>query len=185
MAREKTRSIILDTASKLFYQNGYNLVGINEIIEEANIAKATLYSHFKSKEDLCIAYLNEKDSDLIDSLNDFLSKKKKGNTRLLGILEFLKKFYQSEDFRGCWCIRTNAEMSNNARINVVIKSNKDKLMDLILAEVKFNRDDLSKKTTNELAKTIYLLYEGAVMESFLQDSQWPIDHALLLLKKLV
>ena len=48
---------LLETASVLFYQNGYNNTGINEVIEKANVAKASLYSHFKSKDSICIAYL--------------------------------------------------------------------------------------------------------------------------------
>jgi len=48
---------IIKTAADLFYTNGYNSTGINEIIKEAGIAKATLYNHFKSKGDVCIAYL--------------------------------------------------------------------------------------------------------------------------------
>ena len=38
---------IIETASSLFYKNGYNSTGINEIISESGIAKATLYNHFK------------------------------------------------------------------------------------------------------------------------------------------
>lgn len=48
---------ILHTAYRLFYQNGYRATGINQIIEEAKVAKASFYHHFKSKEDLAIAYL--------------------------------------------------------------------------------------------------------------------------------
>jgi len=53
---------IIETASFLFYKNGYNLTGINEIISEASIAKATFYSHFKPKECICISYLRFKNS---------------------------------------------------------------------------------------------------------------------------
>lgn len=59
MARQDTRDHIINTASELFYNQGYNLTGINEIIEKAEIAKATLYSHFKSKEELIQAYLEK------------------------------------------------------------------------------------------------------------------------------
>ena len=52
-----TRKRIIDTASRLFYQQGYTATGINQIIEEADISKASLYQHFKSKEDLLLEYL--------------------------------------------------------------------------------------------------------------------------------
>ena len=64
---------IIQTASHLFYQNGYNLTGINEIIKEAGIAKATLYNHFKSKEDICIAYLQYKNASFITEIKAFVA----------------------------------------------------------------------------------------------------------------
>lgn len=183
MPKQDTRSMILDVASSLFYNNGYNMVGINEIIEKSNIAKATLYNHFKSKEDLCVAYLNLKSAKLMESLSSFTKSKKKGKSRIISIIEFLKQFYNSKEFKGCWCIRTNAELSNNERVNKTIRENKDQLMSFITEEVKLNLPDLTSKNSIELSKTVYLLYEAAVMESFLQNSEWPINHAIQLLKK--
>jgi AcrR family transcriptional regulator len=45
----EARQLILSTAGQLFAQRGYELVGINEIIEKSGVAKATFYAHFKSK----------------------------------------------------------------------------------------------------------------------------------------
>ena len=50
------RERILDTATILFHQQGYNSTGINQIISEAKVAKASFYQHFKSKDDLCAAF---------------------------------------------------------------------------------------------------------------------------------
>lgn len=60
MAARDTKDLILETASNLFCNNGYNLIGINEIIDKSGIAKATLYNHFKTKEDILLAYLDKK-----------------------------------------------------------------------------------------------------------------------------
>ena len=60
MKHSEVKNHIVETASNLFYANGYNLTGINQIISEAGIAKATLYNHFKSKEDICVSYLQYK-----------------------------------------------------------------------------------------------------------------------------
>ncbi|MFC6011945.1 TetR/AcrR family transcriptional regulator [Nocardia lasii] len=51
------RERLLDTATRLFYAEGVHTVGIDRIIAEAGIAKATFYRHFKTKEDLVVAYL--------------------------------------------------------------------------------------------------------------------------------
>jgi len=55
------RRRLLDTATRLFYNNGIHSVGIDRIIAEAGVAKATFYKHFPSKDDLVLAYIEEQD----------------------------------------------------------------------------------------------------------------------------
>lgn len=179
-----TKDLIIQTASDLFYKQGYNLTGINEIIATAGIAKATLYSHFKSKEDLCIAYLASKDSALIAELQEFCEREPKGDDQLLAILKFLIPFFNSDDFNGCWCIRTIAEIpSNNEKIKHQIKNGKKALLDFINSLVQVNKPKLVKKQQVQLANRIYLLYEGAISESHLQGEAWPIHENIDMLEE--
>lgn len=55
------RRSLLDTATRLFYTVGIRAVGIDRIIAEAGVAKATFYNHFPSKDDLVLAYIEEQD----------------------------------------------------------------------------------------------------------------------------
>lgn len=55
------RRRLLDTATRLFYAEGIRAVGIDRIIAEAGVAKATFYNHFPSKDDLVLAYIEEQD----------------------------------------------------------------------------------------------------------------------------
>jgi AcrR family transcriptional regulator len=55
------RRRLLDTATRLFYAEGIHAVGIDRIIAEAGVAKATFYHHFRSKDDLVLAYVVEQD----------------------------------------------------------------------------------------------------------------------------
>jgi len=54
------RDRILQVASDLFYRQGYHATGINQIIREAAVAKASFYDHFSSKEALAVAYLEQR-----------------------------------------------------------------------------------------------------------------------------
>ncbi len=51
------RDRILETAGRLFYREGYRGVGVDRVIAEAGVAKATFYKHFPSKDDLIVAWI--------------------------------------------------------------------------------------------------------------------------------
>jgi AcrR family transcriptional regulator len=55
------RRRLLDTATRLFYEGGIHAVGIDRIIAQAGVAKATFYKHFPSKDELVLAYIEEQD----------------------------------------------------------------------------------------------------------------------------
>lgn len=51
------RERILDTSFELFAQRGIRDVGVDELIEKSGVAKATFYKHFRTKDELALAYL--------------------------------------------------------------------------------------------------------------------------------
>ena len=186
MKSSGVRQNIVETASHLFYQNGYSLTGINEIIKEAGIAKATLYHHFKSKEEICIAYLQYKNETLLHDINVFIAKRRKGKNQLLALFDFLKTFFQDNDFNGCWCINTVSEIpKDNQKIRAEIQTQKAQFIQLIEELCQRNLTQNTKAKNKLLAKQIYLLYEGAISESHLHQDSWPIDAARGMCKQLL
>jgi AcrR family transcriptional regulator len=177
---------IIETASHLFYQNGYNLTGINEIIKEAGIAKATLYNHFKSKEDICVAYLQHKNNFFINDIKGFVAERKAGDKRILALFDYLDTFFKTKEFNGCWCINTISEIpKENTIIRTEILKQKHGLIDFITELVSENLNDISEEKSKIIAKQIYLLYESAVSESYLQNDIWPIHSAKTICKQLI
>jgi AcrR family transcriptional regulator len=57
------RDRVLETASALFYEHGVRAVGVDLIVEEAGVAKTSLYRHFRTKDDLVAAFLAREDAD--------------------------------------------------------------------------------------------------------------------------
>lgn len=175
MKHSEIRQTIVETAAQLFYQNGYNNTGINEIIAKAGIAKATLYNHFKSKEAICLAYLQYKNTVFIEQLQAFYKAYPTGDAQLLSLFDFLAAFFQDRDFNGCWCIKTLSEIpKDNQVIKSEIQHQKKQLLALIQQLV---QQSFPKKTTDQqyhFAQQIYLLYEAAVAESHLHQASWPI-----------
>ncbi|WP_197697497.1 TetR/AcrR family transcriptional regulator [Tenacibaculum jejuense] len=184
--KRDVRQHIIATASDLFYRNGYNSTGINEIISESGIAKATLYNHFKSKEDICLAYLQHKHNKFTHDIKAFCSSKSSGEDQVLAVFDFLSLFFKEKDFNGCWCIKTVSEIpKDNERIRNEIQSQKKQLIAFISELITKNLTIVSEKESESLAKQIYLLYESAVAESHLHQENWPIMQAKNICQKIV
>ncbi|MEP5254574.1 MAG: TetR/AcrR family transcriptional regulator [Winogradskyella arenosi] len=186
MKHAEVKHRITETASFLFYKNGYNSTGINQIIAEAGIAKATLYNHFKSKEDICLAYLQHKNKSFLKNFEAFTSSKTKGKEQILAMFDFLQLFYQDKDFNGCWCIKTVSEIpKDNERIRNEIQSQKNGFITLIAKLIENNLEDIKAEQIPSLARQIYLLYESAVGESHLHQDDWPIVESKHLCQKII
>ena len=56
-ATAPARERILASAYELFARRGIRAVGVDEVIQHADVAKATLYRHFASKDELVLAFL--------------------------------------------------------------------------------------------------------------------------------
>lgn len=178
MKHSEIENRIIETASSLFYKNGYNVTGINEIVSEAGIAKSTLYAHFRSKEDICIAFLRFKDTDFNKNIEEFTSSKPKGKSQILAVFDFLELFYHTEDFNGCWSIKTVSEISgDHEKIRNEIQNQKNKFLQFISKLVTDNLDHIKEAEIKSISRKIYLLYEGAVVESNLHQADWPIKEA--------
>ncbi|PWL40028.1 TetR/AcrR family transcriptional regulator [Flagellimonas aquimarina] len=175
MQRPEIHQHIITSASNLFYTNGYNSTGINEIISKSGIAKATLYSHFKSKEDICIAYLKQRHDSFLESLKSYVSKRKKGKNQLLAIFDLLRDMYRDEDFHGCWGLKTLGELSpKQKKVLGVIQKQKKELLLYLGEVVGDNISNISKAETEKISGGIYLLYDSAITESHLFKNDWPI-----------
>ncbi|WP_020524450.1 TetR/AcrR family transcriptional regulator [Catelliglobosispora koreensis] len=106
------RRRILDTAGILFYAEGIRAVGIDRIIAESAVAKATFYHHFPSKDDLVAAYVQER----IDQQQVAIAALPEREPLEMLHLIFTKmgEIGASPSFRGCPFINAAAEHPNPA-----------------------------------------------------------------------
>lgn len=147
---------ILDIASGLFHRQGYNSTGINQIISEANVAKASFYSHFKSKDDLCLAFLQARHDYWFSQLLAYCSKAKGPKERVLTAFDFIIYMNGKEDFRGCSFLNILSELSKDqGAILSLIQSHKNDLRN-------FFRKELEEAS---LSDHMYLLFESSLVES--------------------
>ena len=172
----KPRNKILETASHLFHTQGYNSTGINQIIEEARVAKGSFYYNFKSKEEVCIAFLNARHTYWFESLQNYIELNQDKEHPALLAFSFLIDMNTKENFRGCSFLNILSEIpSDNSTILKVLQNHK---MDL--------RQYISSLLNNkDLSDHIYLLFESAIIESQLYRDQWPVKKSKEIVKHLI
>ncbi|WP_237111637.1 TetR/AcrR family transcriptional regulator [Nocardioides sp. WS12] len=66
MTVSEPRERLLRTATRLFYEEGIHGVGVDKVIAEAGVTRATMYRHFPGKEALVVAYLDHEDAVIRD-----------------------------------------------------------------------------------------------------------------------
>ncbi|MBV8327798.1 TetR/AcrR family transcriptional regulator [Chryseobacterium sp.] len=172
----KPRERIISTAMVLFHQQGYNSTGINQIIEEADVSKASFYQHFKSKDDLCIEFFNKRFDYWVSELENFTSGAQNTEEKFMKSFDFLIHMNEKEDFRGCSFLNIMSEIpGEKLEIHTIIRNHKATL-----------RDAFNKDLKNEiLSAHIYLLFESSILTSQLYRSNELIEKSKLIVKELL
>ncbi len=177
MRKSDAKRRILDTAARLFVERGYSEVGINEIIEKSETAKATFYHHFPSKEALCEAWLADMHGRSEAGRTDLLCSEKCPREKVVCYFQKLRDYLKENDFRGCPFTNTAA----------VCKERESSLARQVECHKLCIRDffrDLATEFTasgarsREIGDALFVLYSGATMEAQNLKAMWPVDAAI-------
>ena len=106
------RERILDAAYDLFSRRGIRDVGVDEVIDRAGVAKATLYRHFSSKDDLVIAFLEMREQRWVMDWVVAESQRRDAAAegQLLAIFDLFDEWFHRDTFEACSLINVLLEM---------------------------------------------------------------------------
>lgn len=186
MKKEKVRERIIRVASDLFYRQGYNSTGINQIIAEADIAIGSLYNHFSSKTDLLQAYLAKEESEWLEGFENSMAKTSDPGEKLLALVDYRKKLQQASNFAGCHFIKITSETGEtNPSVSAFVKAHKAKQKNLIRTLVDEYFEDKPEHDTDSITENIFLLIEGAVVTSTINKQNDSFDQVKKIIKGLL
>ncbi|GAB3596676.1 TetR/AcrR family transcriptional regulator [Microbacterium tumbae] len=103
------RARLLDAATRLFYEEGIHSVGIDRIIEEAGVTRATLYKQFAGKENLVLAYLRGEDQQLRGLFDAATATTSDPELLLSAVVDGITADVTERHTRGCPFINAAAE----------------------------------------------------------------------------
>jgi AcrR family transcriptional regulator len=160
---DEVRDRILRTASALFYQRGVRAVGVDLVVEEAGVAKTSLYRYFRTKDDLIAAFLEREDEDFW-SCWDRVTELHKTDpaAELEAHLAWIGERVGRPNYRGCPQLNVAAEFPDlDHPARKVASAHKQELR----RRLKEIAQRLRVKRPAELAAQLSLLINGAFVSS--------------------
>ncbi|MBN8237179.1 TetR/AcrR family transcriptional regulator [Halobacillus kuroshimensis] len=153
---------ILDTASELFYSKGIHAVGVETIASEAGVTKKTLYDRFGSKDQLIVAYLEERDQKWRKHLFSCMDEVPDDQPmdKILRIFDALENWMSTRNKRGCAFVNALAELSEETHPGrKVIIEEKKWLKELFASLLR----QLQLENPDPIAEQLFILHEGLMV----------------------
>ena len=170
------RDKILATASELFYNHGIRAVGVDTVVEKAQVAKTSLYRHFGNKDELVVAFLQQKDENFWRDW-DRVSAAHADDPRaeLFAQLEWIGDRAGRPEYRGCPQINIVAEypeLDHPAR--QLARAHKARLRE----RLRVIAERLGCARPDELAGQLGVLLNGAFVSSSMFEGPEEARHLL-------
>ena len=164
------RDRLLAAADELFYEQGICTVGVDRILGTADVARASLYTTFGSKEELVRAYLQARSERWQATVAEVLPQRwDTARERIVGIFELLTEWFATPGFNGCPFINASAEASSTGAVREVRDRHRAWVRELFeeLAREAGARDPTA------LSAQLVLLYDGSMVGAQLDASTAP------------
>jgi AcrR family transcriptional regulator len=163
------RDRIVKVAGELFYREGYRAVGIDRVIAEADVAKATFYSHFPSKDDLIVAWIKRAEESSAKVL-----PVPEGKTPLFDYCDALIDIARQNWCMGCTYQGTASEFADPGHpahaASMGVKRR-------VIEDLKLRARKQGLKAPQTVAEKIFLLLEGVWASVRMFRSDAPLAHA--------
>jgi len=179
----EARQRILETADRLFYQEGIRSVGIDRIIAEAAVAKMSLYNHFPSKDNLILAVLEYREVNVLRFFRSSMERHaKKSKNALRAFFAALKDFFESPGFRGCPFQNAAVELADPTHPgSEFVRGHKQRFSEFLRGLV----EETVGKAAAKVAPAVSVLVEGAIVTAVIQGNSDAADVARDVALKLV
>lgn len=162
------RERILNTAYELFSHRGIRAVGTDEVIERACVAKATLYRHFPTKNDLVLAVLERREEVWTHGLIAAQSERL-GDTpeeQLLAIFDVMHDWFQNRDgYEGCSFINVLLELGPDHPAGRASVAHIDHVRDI----VRHRAVAAGLRDVEDFASSWHILMKGAIILAAVGD----------------
>ena len=180
---ERVEARILDSACELFYQHGLHAVGIERVLDKAGAAKASLYAHYASKDELVAAYLQRLSGEWQQRVNEAVATAGgDGRAGLRRLFDLLEEWTASPEFRGCPFRNAASELPDPAHPGrKVARTHRLWLQGLVRDLV----DAAGVRDPSRISRAIVVLMDGAATSALLDGDTAAVESARYAMEQLL
>ncbi len=163
-----SRERLIAAASDLFYRQGVQRSGVDEIVAAAGLTKPTLYSHFGSKDDLVAAVLERRFANRRAAVEGMLARAGgSASERLLLLFTSHEDVCRLDGFRGCPLVNTAIEMPEGEELHAIARRYKAWTRGLLAGLAR----EAGLREPERLAAGLMLLLEGANVLAYVEGDR--------------
>lgn len=160
-APDDVRTRIVVTAYALFSHRGIRDVGVDELVRESGVAKATFYRHFPSKDDVVLAFLKRRDELWMmgSVVPEARSRAQNPEDQLLAIFDVYDQWFHDDDFEACSFVKVLLEMGADhplGRASI-------EYLGRIREQVQILANEAGLEETGEFALSWHILMKGSII----------------------
>jgi AcrR family transcriptional regulator len=166
--RVSARDRILTVAGELFYREGYRAVGVDRVISEADVAKATFYKHFPSKDDLIIAWINHAEQSSLA-----IVPSSSGPTPLFDYMDAMIGIARQASCMGCTYQGTASEFADPTH---PAHATSLQVKQRVLNDLQVRAKKQGFKNSKQVAEAMFLFLEGVWASVRMFRENAPLTH---------
>lgn len=123
---------IFETADRLFYSDGIRVVGIDRLISESNVTKATFYKHYGSKSRLILDYIEGRHARVHHTLTELLNSADGPEHGLKDLIGAITATIEDPEFRGCAFLNAATEYTDPEHpVRLVVTEHRSWYIDIV------------------------------------------------------
>ena len=159
----RPRERLIDAAYELFSKDGVSRVGIDTILTKSGCAKASLYTNFKSKVELAIAFLDRREAVWTRGWLEFEIKRRATSpeARLLAIFDVFDGWFHKKSFEGCSFINVLLESKADSPVRRAAAVHLAK----IRAIVRGLAEEANLQEPEKFAQAWHMLMKGSIVSA--------------------
>ncbi|MEV0296608.1 TetR family transcriptional regulator [Nocardia sp. NPDC050710] len=179
----RAKQRLLTTAEELFYAEGIRAVGVDRLLQESGVGRASFYRHFASKDDLVVAVLEDRDRRWLEWLRESVEEKAADPAdRPIAVFDALSERFARNDFRGCAFINTMIEVADPRSAAHQVADRHKRRVIAYLAEL---LEAAGHTDAAELAAEFALLVDGAIVTAVREASPAAAERARAIAARLI